>query len=71
MAAHGGSSKVAAALGWPAKTRLRRPNGYWDDIDNVKRELLDFIEEAASMPGALHGRHPCGMPARSRSCWWR
>ena len=68
MAAHGGSSKVATALGWPAKTRLRRPNGYWDDIDNVKRELLDFIEEAGSMPGAPHGRHPRGTLAHSRAC---
>ena len=49
---HGGMAAVAKALGWPVKARQRRPNGYWDEVDNVRQEIDAFIQESGLQPGA-------------------
>lgn len=36
---------MAEALGWPPKSRRKRPNGYWDDPGNMRRGIDEFIEE--------------------------
>ena len=50
--AHGGMAAVAKALGWPVKARQRRPNGYWDQVENVRQEVDAFINENGLQPGA-------------------
>lgn len=50
--AHGGMAAVAKALGWPVKARQRRPNGYWDEVDNVRQEIDAFIRASGLQPGA-------------------
>lgn len=50
--AHGGAALVTAELGWKP-VRVRRPNGYWDDVGNVRRELHDFIAAAGLPPGVM------------------
>lgn len=42
---------MTAELGWKA-VRVRRPNGYWDDVTNVRQELHDFIAAADLPTGA-------------------
>ena len=44
---------VAKALGWPGKARQRRPNGYWDQIENVRQEIDAFIMENGLQPGVV------------------
>jgi hypothetical protein len=46
---------VATALGWPLKARHRRPNGYWDDLENVRRGIDEFIEEQGMEAGECTG----------------
>ena len=70
IAAHGGQAVVAAALGWPLKARHRRPNGYWDDLENVRRGIDDFIEEQGMDPGeclCVPWALLCGIIAGGRS----
>ena len=50
--AHGGMAAVAKAMDWPVKARQRRPNGYWDQIENVRQEIDAFVTENGLQPGA-------------------
>ena len=51
IAAHGGPSAVAEVMGWRLKAKVRRPRGYWDDMENVRREIDIFIEDNGLQPG--------------------
>lgn len=51
LAAHGGASTVAKRLGWKYQGRSRKPRGYWNSLDNVKREIDDFIISSDLPPG--------------------
>lgn len=44
---------MAAALGWRQRTKVRRPKGYWDSLDNVRAELDEFIEEQGAPQGVM------------------
>lgn len=55
IAAQGGPHVVAEALGWRQKSRVRRPNGYWDDLDNMRRGIDEFVEEAGMVAGKYSG----------------
>lgn len=55
IAAQGGPLVVAEALGWRQKSRVRRPNGYWDDLDNMRRGIDKFVEEAGMEAGKYSG----------------
>lgn len=48
---HGGFSKVAQKLGLQL-THTLKPRGYWNDLTNVERELLAFVEEHGT-PGVM------------------
>eukprot|EP00177_Eucheuma_denticulatum_P004003 GFKZ01007229.1.p1 GENE.GFKZ01007229.1~~GFKZ01007229.1.p1 ORF type:complete len:503 (-),score=60.87 GFKZ01007229.1:796-2304(-) len=58
----GGYVKLASHFGW-ARRAKRRPNGYWSDFNNVKRELLQFVHDhsvdlpAGTMPTQKQFRH--------------
>jgi len=52
IAAHGGSRKVAKAVGWVGGKK-RKPKGYWNDLGNLERELAAFIAEQALPAGVV------------------
>ena len=43
LTAHGGTSAVMKRLGWKIQGRNRKPKGYWNSLENVKREIDEFI----------------------------
>ncbi len=48
---HGGFPTIAERLGLQLSYK-KKPDGYWDDFDNVKQELLGFITEQGT-PGTM------------------
>lgn len=48
---HGGFARVAALLRLQLSYE-KKPDGYWDDFENVERELLDFMTEQGT-PGIM------------------
>lgn len=52
--AAGGFEKVAQSLGWTSNRK--KPRGYWNDLLNVEREVLSFIEENKLEPGVMPSR---------------
>ena len=48
---HAGFAKVAALLGLHL-SYTKKPDGYWDDFENMERELLAFIQEQGT-PGTM------------------
>jgi len=55
---HGGFFKVADVLGLRGSRAQERPRGYWQDLDNVRREVRAFQQEHSLDPGVLptHGQ---------------
>jgi len=55
---HGGFFRVADALGLRGSRAQERPRGYWQDLDNVRREVRAFQREHSLDPGVLpaHGQ---------------
>lgn len=45
MTAHGGPAMVSERMGWNLPNKRRKRRGYWDDFDNLKQELKEFIGE--------------------------
>ncbi|GMH39940.1 hypothetical protein BSKO_07844 [Bryopsis sp. KO-2023] len=53
IAAHGGHAKVAEKMGWRLKHKTRRPRGYWQSMDNIHTEIMEFIEMHDLAPGVM------------------
>ena len=53
--AHGGFSTVAQKIGWKMQYR-RKPRDYWQNFDNLRTEIAEFIED--------HNLNPKEFPAR-------
>jgi hypothetical protein len=51
--AHGGTEAVAERLGWRARTKSRKPRGYWDSLPNVQQEVDEFVQENGLQPGVM------------------
>mmetsp|Transcript_6332 Transcript_6332/g.17938 ORF Transcript_6332/g.17938 Transcript_6332/m.17938 type:complete len:385 (+) Transcript_6332:945-2099(+) len=49
---HGGFPRVASRMGLPQR---HRPKGYWRDIRNIQKELMDFVKQQQMAP---HGESP-------------
>jgi len=43
ISAHGGPSEVSERMGWKLPGKRRKRRGYWEDFENLKQELLDFV----------------------------
>ena len=52
----GGAAAAAAAVGWAAAAKARKPRGYWDRLDNCSREISAFVADAGLPPGVLPSR---------------
>ena len=53
--AHGGFSTVADRMGWEMQYQ-RKPRDYWQNFDNLRTEILDFIQD--------HNLNPKEFPPR-------
>eukprot|EP00276_Gloeochaete_wittrockiana_P002973 CAMPEP_0184656852 /NCGR_PEP_ID=MMETSP0308-20130426/16800_1 /TAXON_ID=38269 /ORGANISM="Gloeochaete witrockiana, Strain SAG 46.84" /LENGTH=703 /DNA_ID=CAMNT_0027094161 /DNA_START=444 /DNA_END=2555 /DNA_ORIENTATION=- len=55
IAYHGGFAPVAKKVGLEMTYQAKKPWGYWDNLSNLERELLAFIEEHGT-PGVMPTR---------------
>ena len=62
---HGGFFGVAASLGLRGSRAQERPRGFWQDLDNVRREVQAFQEEHGLDPGVLPAHAQFTAEARS------
>jgi hypothetical protein len=53
IVATGGFAAAAALLGWRLGYKPRKPRGYWDRLENVRREVAAFITERGLEPGVM------------------
>lgn len=53
IVATGGFAAAAALLGWRLGYKPRKPRGYWDRLENVRREVAAFIAERGLEPGVM------------------
>jgi len=53
VVAAGGFAAAAALLGWRLGYKPRKPRGYWDRLENVRREIEAFIAERGLEPGVM------------------
>jgi len=56
ISAAGGFKAVASALGWQLSYRDKKPRGYWDRYENVRREIFGFIAENGLEPDVMPSR---------------
>ena len=55
VTASGGFPEVAKELGWKLAYKSKKPRGYWDDLNNMRREIevrIDVNVNGALLPSS-------------------